>query len=88
MIVRVWEGDKVKGTPLTLALLAASTLYVGRRCARRALRGRAGDGLALHRAILEKRGRNTTSCLEGDYSPAKISLTLRLILTDHELGDS
>lgn len=49
-----WEGDGVKGTPLTLALLAAGTLHVGRRRACWALRGRAGDGLALHRAVLVK----------------------------------
>lgn len=48
----MWEGDEVKGTPLTLALLAAGTLYVGRRRACWALRRRAGDGLTLHRAIL------------------------------------
>lgn len=51
------EAAGVKGAPLTLALLAASTLDVGRRRARRALRGRAGDGLTLHRAVLEERGR-------------------------------
>lgn len=50
------RGDKVKDTPLTLALLAASTLYVGSRRARRALRGGAGDGLTLHRAVLVRGG--------------------------------
>lgn len=46
----------VKGSPLTLALLAAGPLHVGRRRACWALRGRAGDGLALHRAVLVKTG--------------------------------
>lgn len=51
--------EVVKGTPpLTLALLAASTLHVGRRRACWALGGGAGDGLALHRAVLQgRRGR-------------------------------
>lgn len=45
---------EVKGTPLlTLALLAASALHVGRRRARWTLGGGAGDGLALHRAVLQ-----------------------------------
>lgn len=56
---QLW-GDEVKGTPLTLAFLAAGTLYVGRRCACRALRRRAGDGLTLHRAILVKREKHNT----------------------------
>lgn len=42
----------VKSTPLTLALLAAGPLHVGRRRACWTLWGRAGDGLALYRAVL------------------------------------
>lgn len=70
------RGDEVKGTPLTLALLAASTLYVGSRRARRALRGGAGDGLTLHRAVLVRRGerergrerwRSTAHCQRSDF---------------------
>lgn len=60
MTVWVEEGDKVKGTPLTLALLAAGTLYVGGSCTRWALRGRAGYGLTLHRAILVEREKQNT----------------------------
>lgn len=62
------RGDEVKGTALTLALLAASTLYVGSRRARRALRGGAGDGLTLHRAVLvRERWRSTAHCQKNDF---------------------
>lgn len=50
------EGGGVEGCPLTLALLAAGALHVGRRRACWALWGGAGDGLALHRAVLVETG--------------------------------
>lgn len=66
------EGVEVKGALLTLALLAASTLYVGRCSAWRTLRRRAGDGLTLHCAILEKRD---TQWLKSNYcTPADTGL--------------
>lgn len=64
---------EVKGAPLTLALLAAGPLHVGRRRARQALRGRAGHGLALHRAILVEKRKRKRVIFKSDFHRSKES---------------